>query len=79
MHEGGDGMTNEEQIQWVKNTFRKGMRIRLKKMDDFQAPPIGTEGTVLGVDDIGSVMVSWDTGSGLHVLLGDDEIEIIDS
>lgn len=58
MHEGGDGMTNEEQIQWVKNTFRKGMRIRLKKMDDFQAPPIGTEGTVLGVDDIGSVMVA---------------------
>lgn len=51
-------MTNEEQIQWVKNTFRKGMRIRLKKMDDFQAPPIGTEGTVLGVDDIGSVMVA---------------------
>ncbi len=31
----------------------------------------------MGVDDIRSVMVSWDTGSGLNVVLGEDEIEII--
>ena len=37
-----------------------------------QAPPIGTQGTVMGVDDIGSIMVAWDNGSGLSVVLGED-------
>ena len=41
-------------------------------MDDIQAPMIGTKGTVIGVDDIGSIMVSWDTGSNLSVVFGED-------
>jgi hypothetical protein len=41
-------------------------------MDDPQAPPIGTEGTVRGVDDMGHIMVSWDTGSGLNLIYGID-------
>jgi len=53
------------------------MRIQLLKMDDIQAPPIGTQGTVLGVDDVGSVMVAWDTGSRLNIVLDVDEIEIV--
>ena len=47
-------------------------------MDDPQASPVGTEGTVRGVDDIGSVMVAWDNGSGLNVVLDEDVIEIIE-
>ncbi len=46
-------------------------------MNGRQAPPVGTEGTVRGVDDIGSVMVAWDNGSGLNVVLDDDEIKIV--
>lgn len=57
--------------------FQKGMRVRLVKMNDFQAPPIGTEGTVYGIDDVGSILVAWDNGSGLSVIPGEDEIEII--
>jgi hypothetical protein len=41
-------------------------------MDDPQAPPIGTRGTVIGVDAIGSIMVDWDNGSGLNVAYGAD-------
>lgn len=41
-------------------------------MDDIQAPPIGTKGTVIGVDDIGSIMVRWDNGSGLNLAYGED-------
>ena len=41
-------------------------------MDDPQAPPTGTFGTVLGVDDTGSIMVRWDNGSGLNVVYGED-------
>ena len=43
-------------------------------MDDLQAPPIGTKGTVRGVDDTGSIMVDWDNGSGLNVVYGEDEV-----
>lgn len=70
-------MGAQTDVQRIRETYKPGMRVRLIKMDDFQAPPMGTEGTVMGVDDIGSVMVSWDTGSGLNVVLGEDEIEII--
>ena len=64
-------------IQMIKEQYKPGMRVRLLKMNDFQAPPIGTEGTILGVDDIGSVMVAWDNGCGLNVVLDEDRIEIL--
>lgn len=70
-------MKNDVAIKRIKETYLPGMRIRLIKMDDVQAPPIGTEGTIRGVDDIGSVMVAWDTGSSLNVVLDEDEIEIL--
>jgi len=41
-------------------------------MDDVQAPPPGTRGTVTGVDDTASIMVRWDNGSGLNVVYGED-------
>ena len=47
-------------------------KVRNERMDDMQAPPIGTEGTVRGVDDTGSIMVKWDNGSSLHVVYGED-------
>lgn len=48
-------------------------------MDDTQAPSIGTKGTVKGVDDIGSIMVSWDNGSSLNVVYGEDFVKRLDS
>ena len=41
-------------------------------MDEVQAPPVGTKGTVFGVDDTGSIMVDWDNGSSLNVVYGVD-------
>ena len=52
-----------------------GSRVKLLKMDDVQAPPIGTKGTVVGVDDIGSILVSWDNGSSLNVVDGVDKVK----
>ena len=57
----------------LQEQFPQGARVELLRMDDPQAPPIGTCGTVIGVDDTGSVMVRWDNGSGLHVVYGEDE------
>jgi hypothetical protein len=47
-------------------------------MDDVQAPPVGTKGTVLGVDDTASIMVRWDNGSGLNVVYDEDLCRRID-
>lgn len=43
-------------------------------MDDPFPPPIGTLGTVYGHDDLASVLVHWDNGSGLSVVYGVDRI-----
>lgn len=55
-----------------RNPYPKGARVELVRMDDPQAPPVGTKGTVLGVDDVGSILVAWDNGSGLNVAFGED-------
>lgn len=65
-------------VESLKKQFPVGSRVELIKMDDKQAPPIGTRGTVKGVDDIGSIMVSWDNGSSLNVIYGEDECRILD-
>ena len=59
-------------LQSLRERFPKGTRVALVQMDDPQAPPVGTKGTVIGVDDIGSIMVAWDNGSGLNVVYGVD-------
>ena len=61
-------------IEALRKQYPVGTRVELVRMDDIQAPPIGTKGTVRGVDDIGSIMVSWDNGSSLNVIFGEDEI-----
>ena len=68
---------SREMIEKVKRTYPIGTRLRLLHMEDQQAPPIGTLGTVRGVDDIGSILVNWDNGSGLNVLYGEDIVEIV--
>ena len=44
-------------------------------MNDPQAPPVGTHGTVVWVDDVGSLLMRWDTGSGLNVAYGEDVVK----
>ena len=65
------------QVEEMRMRYPKGTRIELEKMDDVQAPPIGTKGTVLCVDDTGSIMVSWDNGSHLNVIYGEDQVRKI--
>ena len=60
----------------IKQQYPAGTRVRLISMDDRQAPPIGSLGTVVGVDDIGTVLMQWDNGCTLGVTDA-DEIEKI--
>lgn len=61
-----------EQLEQLKKAYPNGTRVELVQMDDVQAPPAGTRGTVYGVDDTGSLLVHWDNGGGLNVIYGED-------
>ena len=67
------GIISNSELKKLKSTYKKGDRVKLLKMDDRQAPPVGTRGTVELVDDIGTIHVRWDTGSGLGVAYGEDK------
>lgn len=67
----------EDEVKRLRERYPEGTRVELVEMDDLQAPPIGTKGTVRGVDDTGSVMVSWDNGSHLNAIFGVDIIRKI--
>ena len=61
-----------ELVEHLRKQYSIGSRVELLRMNDEQAPPIGTYGTVIGVDDMGSIMVAWDSGGSLSVLYGED-------
>ena len=71
-------LMNEKLLAHLRKTYPAGTRVELVRMDDVQAPPIGTHGTVYGVDDTGSILVHWDNGSGLNVIYGIDSCRKID-
>lgn len=54
-----------------------GTRVKLIQMDDVQAPLPGTLGTIINIDDIGDLMVSWDDGNSLKLIVGIDVFEVI--
>ena len=65
---------DKETVERIRREYPAGTRARLRKMNDCQAPPAGTEGVVTGVDDAGSILVRWSIGSGLNVIFGEDEV-----
>ena len=65
---------NKETVEKLRKEYPVGTRVELVSMDDFQAPPIGTKGTVKSIDDTGSLLVNWDNGSGLSVIYGIDKV-----
>lgn len=64
-------------VEAVRKKYPADSRVELLQMDDVQAPPIGTRGTVIGVDDTASILVSWDNGSHLNVVYGEDRCKRI--
>ncbi len=66
---------NKETIERIRREYPAGTRVELVKMDDAQAPAPSTKGTVVGVDDTGSLLMHWDNGSGLNVVYGEDIVK----
>lgn len=61
-------------VERVRKEYPVGTRVILEQMDDPQAPPVGTLGTVIGVDDAASLLTKWDNGSSLNVVYGEDRV-----
>ncbi len=70
---------SRETVERIRREYPAGTRVELIRMDDVQAPPAGTLGTVLGVDDTGSLLMQWDTGSGLNAIYGEDIVRKVAS
>ncbi|AEY67718.1 hypothetical protein Clo1100_3593 [Clostridium sp. BNL1100] len=51
---------SRETVERIRKQYPVGCRVELVRMDDIQAPPMGTKGIVIGVDDTGSIMVRWE-------------------
>ena len=61
-------------VERVRAEYPPGTKVELLSMDDTQAPPVGTIGEVLAVDDSASLIMRWQNGSGLNVLFGIDRV-----
>jgi len=65
---------NRKRIEVLKEQYRTGCIVELVSMDDEFAPPKGTKGKVIHVDDIGGIHIAWETGSTLGVIPGVDMV-----
>lgn len=63
----------EQEAKRYKEMYPQGTRLLLNHMNDPFAPiPVGTRGTVVHVDDVGTIHMKWDTGSSLGIVPGED-------
>lgn len=62
----------KETIKRLQKEYSPGIRIVLESMNDPHAPPPGTKGTVVYVDDMGQIGMKWDNGSSLSLMPGLD-------
>ena len=68
---------SREIVEKIRTQYPVGTRVELIRMDDVQAPPVGTKGTVRGVDDIANILIDWDNGSHLNAVYGEDVVKIV--
>ena len=69
---------SKETVEALRRAYPAGCTVELVQMDDTQAPPPGTIGKVIAVDDIATIHVAWSTGSSLGVAYGQDSCRRVD-
>lgn len=71
---------SKEALDRIKERFPQGCRVKLVHMDDPYNTRLmpGCLGTVRHVDDAGTIHVSWDCGSSLGVVYGEDSCVRVD-
>lgn len=67
---------SEKVLQMLRREYPAGTKVRVIRLDDpYRDIPKGTLGTVQFVDDAGNIHVSWECGSSLSLIYGEDEWE----
>ena len=70
-------------MSWIEDNTRmdpqakEGMRIRMLHMDDQHGVDEGMEGTIVRIDDLGTLHVHWDDGSQLGVIPQLDKYQLL--
>ena len=67
-------MISKEALETLRQKYPPKTRIELIQMNDpFNTKLLpGALGTVIAVDDIGTIHVTWDCGSNLGIAYGED-------
>ena len=68
---------SKEKLIELRKKFSVGTKIRLLYMDDIQAVPSGTIGSVANVDDMGTIHMVWNNGSTLGLIPEKDRFELL--
>lgn len=69
---------DEKLIKDLRKRFPKGTRVELISMiDPYSRLKSGDRGTVKFIDDMGTIFVNWDCGSGLGLIYGEDRFSVV--
>ena len=73
------GFPTREQVNGIKERYPIGTVIELTAdmEDNYNPIPKGMQGEVIGIDDIGTLHMKWQNGSGLGVVVGEDSFKVI--
>ena len=71
-------MMDRKMVNFIKEQYPPGTRIRLNSMEDPYAPILpGTEGEVDFVDDKGQIFMKWDNGRTLPLIPDEDSFTVL--
>lgn len=70
--------SSDNLVKILRKKYPKGTRIELVFMNDALAVAPGTRGTVINVDDMGTIHVAWDNGRRLGLFYDEDVFNILE-
>ena len=70
---------SKETVERVRKEYPVGTQVVLVSMNDVQAPPVGTVGKVIHVDDCATIHIVWSNGSSLGAVFGEDIVRKVEN
>lgn len=73
------GFPTREQVARIKERYPVGTIVELtaNMNDPYSRVKKGMQGEVIDVDDIGTLHMKWQNGSGLGLVVGEDSFKVI--
>ena len=70
--------TSEKMVKFLREKYPPGTRVEVVSLcnEEEHLKP-GMKGTVVGVDDQPALLVNWDNGSSLSLLIGKDHFRVV--